>query len=77
MQTCINQSPCVFLPAPSGKNLELEAKDVSPNINQLVCARDQTCLPCEFGANPFSGFGDILYTNKKTRLTASKTNLPQ
>jgi len=35
--------------------------------------RNQTRLPCEFGANPFSSFGDISYTNKKHRLTAPKT----
>jgi len=29
-------------------------------------ARDQTRLPCEFGANLFSGSQDISYTNKKT-----------
>jgi len=31
---------------------------------KLVGARDQTRLPCEFGANPFSGSQDISYTNK-------------
>jgi len=31
-----------------------------------VYARDQTCLPCEFGANPFSRSRDISYTHKKT-----------
>ena len=31
---------------------------------KLVRARDQTRLPCEFGANPFSGFRDISYTQK-------------
>ena len=36
-------------------------------------ARDQTRLPCEFGANPFSGSRDISYTNKNHRLTAPKT----
>jgi len=35
--------------------------------------RDQTRLPREFGANPFSGFGDISYTDKNQRLTAPKT----
>ena len=32
---------------------------------KLVRARDQTRLPCEFGANPFSGSRDFSYTNKK------------
>jgi len=32
---------------------------------KLVRARDQICLPCEFGANPFSGSQDISYTNKQ------------
>jgi len=32
---------------------------------KLIQARDQIHLPCEFGANPFSGLGDISYTNKK------------
>ena len=31
---------------------------------KLVRARNQSCLPCEFGANPFSGSQDISYTNK-------------
>jgi len=31
---------------------------------KLVRARDQTCLPCEYGANPFSGSRDISYINK-------------
>jgi len=33
-----------------------------------------THLPCEFGANPFSGSEDITYTNRKSQ-TASKTEL--
>jgi len=34
--------------------------------------------PCEFGANLFSGFRDIPYTNKKPQTeTAKKQNLPQ
>jgi len=39
--------------------------------------RDQTCLPCEFDANPSGTSRDISYTNKKPRLTAPKNNLPQ
>jgi len=38
---------------------------------KLVWARDQTCLPCEFGANPFSHSWDIWFTNKQK--TALKT----
>jgi len=35
-------------------------------------------LQCEFGANPFSGCGDISYTNKKpTDWRSQKQNLPQ
>jgi len=37
-----------------------------PSTFNLVRMRDQTCLPCESGANPFIGSGDISYTNKKT-----------
>jgi len=37
--------------------------------------RDQTRLPCEFGANPFSSSGDILCTNKKVTDSATKTTL--
>jgi len=37
---------------------------------KLLRAREQTRLPCEFGANPFSGSRDISYTNK-TRKAAS------
>jgi len=33
---------------------------------KLVRARNQTRLPCEFGANPFSGSQYISYANKKT-----------
>jgi len=33
---------------------------------ELVSAKDQTRLPCQFGANPFSGFRDISYTNEKS-----------
>jgi len=40
---------------------------------KLVRGRDQTCLPCEFGANPFSSSQDISYTNKKYRLTVPET----
>jgi len=34
---------------------------------KLVRARDQTCLACEYGTNPFSSSGDILFTNKKNK----------
>jgi len=45
---------------------------------KLVQARDQTCLPCEFGANPFSSSRDISYTNKKTTdWRRQKQNLQQ
>jgi len=33
---------------------------------KLVRTRDQTRLPCEFGANPLSGSRDICFTNKQT-----------
>jgi len=36
---------------------------------------DQTRLPCEFVANPFSGSRDISYTNKKVRQLQKKQNL--
>jgi len=39
---------------------------------KLVQVRDQTLLPCEFGANPFSGSGNISYTNKKTQTDGAK-----
>jgi len=39
---------------------------------KLVRASNQTRLPCEFGANLFSGSRDISYTDKN-RLTAPKT----
>jgi len=41
---------------------------------KLVRVRDQTRLPCEFGENPFSGSRNISYTDKKHRLTATKTD---
>ena len=34
---------------------------------KLVAARDQTRLPCEFGANPFSHSRDIWFANKKNK----------
>ena len=42
--------------------------DLWPLIStfKLVRAKDQTRLPCEFGANPFSGSRNISYTNKNT-----------
>jgi len=45
---------------------------------KLVQARDQPCLPFEFGANPFSGSRDISYTNKqKSHRQHQKQNLTQ
>ena len=45
---------------------------------KLVRVRDQTRLPCKFGANPFSSSGDISYTNKKTTdWRRQKQNLPK
>ena len=38
---------------------------------KLVRARDQTRLPCEFGANPLSGSRDIWFTNKDTKKSQS------
>jgi len=38
---------------------------------KLVRARDQTRLPCEFGANPFSGSRHISYT--KSHSARNKT----
>ena len=43
---------------------------------ELVSAKDQTRLPCQFGANPFSGFRDISYTNEK-KSQRQKQNLTQ
>jgi len=39
---------------------------------RLIQAKDQTRLPCEFVANPFSSSRDISYTNK----TNAKDFLP-
>ena len=39
---------------------------------RLIQARDQTRLPCEFGANPFSGSQDISYTNKTLQTDGAK-----
>ena len=44
---------------------------------KLVLARDQTRLPCEFGANPFSGSRDISYANETTQTDGAKNNLLQ
>jgi len=44
---------------------------------KLVRARDQTHLPCEFGANPFSVSRDISYANKKSYRQRQKQDLTQ
>ena len=36
---------------------------------------EETRLPCEFGADPFSGFRNISYTNKKVTDTAKNRTL--
>jgi len=41
----------------------------------IVRARDQTCLPCEFGLDLFSGSRDISYTNKKVTDSAKNRTL--
>jgi len=42
---------------------------------KLVRSSDQTRLPCEFGANPFSGFRDRLFhTQTKTPQTDGAKN---
>jgi len=40
---------------------------------QTRLGEDQTCLLCEFGANPFSGSGDISYTNKNPQTDDAKS----
>jgi len=42
---------------------------------KLVRARDQTRLPSEFGANPFSGSRDIWFTHKMKKNKKSQTAL--
>jgi len=39
---------------------------------QLARAKEQIRLPCEFGANPFSGSRDISYTNNKPQADGTK-----
>jgi len=41
---------------------------------KLVWTRDQTRLPSEFGANPFSSSRDISYTNKKSETAQKSAN---
>jgi len=41
---------------------------------KLLRARDQTSLPCEFGANQFTGSRDISYTKKQTKPNKKATN---
>jgi len=48
---------CRFLPG----DLDIWPLTLTFNLGQ---ARDQTRLPCEFGANPFSGSQGISYTKK-------------
>jgi len=40
---------------------------------KLVWAKDQTHLPCEFGANPFSSSQGIWYANKKVADSAKQS----
>jgi len=40
---------------------------------KLVRTRDQARLPCEFGANPFSGSPDISYTKTHTDSAKNRT----
>jgi len=42
-----------------------------PSTSKLVQARDQTCLPCEFGANPYSCSRYFIHKRRQKR------NLPQ
>ena len=60
-------------PHPAGNGTTNQSKDVLPYINrtqvaeidldlQTHAARDQTRLPCEFGAIPFSGSRAMSYT---------------
>jgi len=39
---------------------------------KIFRARDQACLPCEFGANPFSGSRAIWFMNKQTKPKTNK-----
>ena len=41
--------------------------DLDIHTPAVLRARDQTRLPCEFGANPLRGSRDISYTNKQTK----------
>ena len=41
--------------------------------SKLIRAGNQTCLPCEFGVNPFSGFRDILHKQKDTGNAKNRT----
>jgi len=49
-------------------NLHLQTRlNEGPNMSSLLI------LPCEFGANPFSGFRDISYMHKqKTQTDGAK-----
>jgi len=48
-----------------------------PWPSKLLRARDQARLPCEFGANPFSGSRHTSYANKRnTDWRRQKQNLP-
>jgi len=44
---------------------------------QTPQARDETRLPCEFGANPFSGSRDTSYTKTYSHRQRQKQNLTQ
>jgi len=46
--------------------------DLWPLTFKLVRAREQTCLPCEFGANAFSGSRDVwVKDSTKNRILCS------
>ena len=58
-----------FLSLASG-DLDLSLLTLTFN---LVRERDQTCLPCEFGANPFGSSRDISDSKKVTDSTNNRT----
>jgi len=88
LQTCPNKGPnmssvwtCLAVPAifrrkPFFVRVDLDLWPLTLTF-ELVRARNQRRLPCEFVVKPFSGFQDISYTTKKSQTARQKQNLAQ
>jgi len=61
--------------AERAENAVLSPVTLTFDLQTRPIARDQTRLPCEFGANPFSVSRDISYTNKEPQTDGAKLRI--